>query len=100
MIALVAAGLLLFGAVAVFWQLRAIRRNETAAMGVAEAFDRRDPATHPAERRPEEARPGTDLAQQDALELLFSLPALDPELTAGRARLQQAIDDDTTQGEQ
>lgn len=95
MIALLVAGLLLFGAGAVFWQLRAIRRGETApAAGVAEAFDRRDVDAAAKARPVSETRPGTDFAELDALELLYSIPAHDPELAAGRARLQQAIDDD------
>lgn len=97
---LIIAAVLAFSVPAAYWQIGRARRAGDAerARAIEEGSIRGSFA--PAARPVSETRPGTDLAEQDALELLYSIPAHDPELGAGRARLEQAIDDDrTNQGE-
>jgi hypothetical protein len=97
---LIIAAVLAFSGTAAYYQIR--RAHNLCEDERARAIEagRISGSFAPAARPASETRPGTDLAAQDALELLFGLPVFDPELTAGRARMQQAIDDDTTQGEQ
>jgi hypothetical protein len=95
---LIIAAVLAFSGTAAYYQIRRAQGlcGDESAIEAGRISGSFAPAARPAS----EVRPGTDLAAQDALELLYSIPAHDPESTAGRARLQQAIDDDTNQGDQ
>lgn len=85
----------------VLWRLtRSLARdteqgeNERAGMAVwdsaAEKWIRLAPGVEPGPGQ----MTGREVEDADQLELLWLVPAFDPELAAGRARLQQAIDDD------
>ncbi|MGW0837099.1 hypothetical protein [Streptomyces prunicolor] len=97
--ALTVVAVLAFSGTAAYYQIRRAQtlcENERAqVIGTGRISGSFAPATRPAS----ETRPGTDFAEQDALELLYSLPDYD-ELAAGRDRLWQAIHDDQAKGEQ
>jgi hypothetical protein len=82
------AGILVASIPVVVWQIRRAARSD-AEPGPAPAAPR---STGPVI----DTRPGTNVAAQDACELLWSLPAYDPDsddLAAGLDRLRAAIDE-------
>lgn len=67
---------------AAYWQIRRARAEESARDRIIrESLERPDP------------RWGTDVAVQDACELIWDMDAYDPELDAGAARLRNAINE-------
>ena len=67
---------------AAYWQIRRARAEEsTRDRIIRESLERPDP------------RWGTDVAVQDACELIWSMPEFDPDLDAGCDRLRDAIDE-------
>ncbi|MFG2372605.1 hypothetical protein ACGFY9_14140 [Streptomyces sp. NPDC048504] len=97
----IVAALLAFSLAAACWQIR--RANNICEEERARVLEegRISGSFAPAARAASETRPGTDLAEQDDLELLYSIPSYGLGFEVGRARLQQAINDDrTNQGDQ
>lgn len=96
----VLAVLLGFSFAALCWQVRRARRAESVRDRIIRESNVRP---EPDVRDASETKPGTDVAVQDALELIYSLdaydPADDPELNARLERLRQAIRDEQNKGD-
>lgn len=88
-IALIAALMALYAAVAL-WLMRQEGKRQPDRDRILRDSVARDPV---------ETTPGTDVAVQDALELLYSMPAYDPAWEAGMELLWNAAHDEQQKGE-
>lgn len=100
--ALIIAGVLAVGVPAVWWQIRAAEREESARDRFIREHCR--PSVLPVACAPDN-KAGINLADADECALTYSLPAYDPasdpQWAAGRARLLAAIrDEQNNKGDQ
>lgn len=96
--AAIVAAVLAFSIPAAYWQLRRARREDQERDRIIRGANVSVPRVPAAS----DNWPSADVATQDALELIWSMPEFDPELGAGCDRLWQAIRDEqqNTKGDQ
>ena len=95
---LIIVAVLAFSGTAAYYQIR--RAQALCGDGSAIEAGRISGSFAPATRPASETRPGTDLAEQDDLELLYSIPAHNPDVDARLDRLRQAVRDEQQKGDQ
>jgi len=96
---LIIVAVLAFSGTAAYYQIRRARNLCEDEHARAIETDRISGSFAPAARPASETRPGTDLAEQDDLELLYSIPAHNPDLDARLDRLRQAVRDEQQKGD-